>query len=476
MASPILTVAEMRSWEEATWRAGRQESVVIAQVGAMVARRAMELTSRGEFILALGGKGHNGDDVRQAVPHLVEREVELLNVSDPARPLPELVRALEKRPALIIDGLFGVGLNRPLDESWRSFITRVNLARARVLAVDAPSGLNCETGKPEGAAINATVTLTLGAIKRGLITATAAPCVGRLELASDIGLINCPLESDLLWTQADDFAGFPPERPMAAHKGDFGHLIIVAGSLGYHGAAVLAARGALAARPGLITVVTADEAYLPVAAQLQSAMVRPWAADFELPANATAVLFGPGLADPTVPTGLRKQVVQLWRSFSGAVVADASALEWIAGASAKASQPRVVTPHPGEAARMLRVSAAELRADRPGNLRKLSQNLGGTCVVLKGQHTLVGANDGPIYVNSTGNPRLAQGGSGDVLAGYLGGLLAQPALQRDVLRTIRYAVWRHGLAADRATWNGMIEELPGALAAEPPPAERRSPA
>lgn len=464
MASPILSVAQMRSWEQATWQTGCKEDNVIARVGRLVARRATDLSNEGDRVVALAGKGHNGDDVRQAVPHLNGREVHLLDVGDPSRQFPELDAALAKQPALIIDGLFGTGLNRPLDDNWKRFVDRVNQANAKVLAVDTPSGLNCDTGKPGGAAINATVTLALGAIKQGLIALTAAPYVGRLELARDIGLITCPVEGDLLWTDAGDFAGFPPRRPDAAHKGEFGHLVVVAGSLGFHGAAVLAARGALAARPGLITVLTTDETYLPVAAQLQSVMVRPWSTDFELPGKTSAVLFGPGLADATVPTGLRKQLIQWWRAFPGPVVADASGLEWIADVSTQSTQPRVITPHPGEAARMLKTSATEIQANRTASVRKLSQSLGRAFVLLKGQHTLVGTAEGPMYVNSTGNSRLAQGGSGDVLAGYLGGLLAQPKLQRDPLQTVRYAAWRHGLAADSATWSGLIDDLAGEMA------------
>ncbi len=453
----------MRSWEQATWQTGQQEQAVMARVGRIVAQRAAGLTGSGDRILALAGRGHNGDDVRMALPHLAGRDVDLLNVNDPARQLPELARALEQQPQLIIDGLFGIGLNRPLDKDWKAFIGRINQAEVPVLAVDAPSGLNCDSGEPEGAAIVAAVTLTLGAVKRGLLASPAVPHVGRLELAGDIGLCACPIESDLQWIEPADFAGFPPRRQPDAHKGDFGHLVIIAGSLGFHGAAVLAARGAQAAQPGLISVITTDEAYVPVAAQLQSAMVRPWTSDFELPDKATAVLFGPGLADATVPTGLRKLAVRCWGEFPGPVVADASGLEWIAGNQSNSKGLRVVTPHPGEAARLLNTSSRQVQADRVAGARKLAESFGGAWVVLKGHQTLVGGVAGPMFVNSSGNARLAQGGSGDVLAGFLAGWLAQPTLQRDASQAIRYAVWRHGYAGESAEWSGLIDELPRAL-------------
>src|SRR6185295_4531180 len=122
MPVPILTVAQMREWEQATWVAGQTEAEVIRRVGQIVAHRALQLTRSGDTILVLAGRGHNGDDARLAQPHLTEREVRLLNVSDPAAALIELMPQLKGSPALIVDGLFGIGLNRPLDEQWIKLI------------------------------------------------------------------------------------------------------------------------------------------------------------------------------------------------------------------------------------------------------------------------------------------------------------------------------------------------------------------
>src|SRR5206468_12135275 len=143
------------------------------------------------------------------------------------------------------------------------------------LAIDVPSGLNADTGEPEGAAIRATVTLTLGAPKKGLLTAPAWPYVGRLEVAPDIGLVPCPLEGEAQWTLPADFDNYPPLRPVDGHKGTFGHLIIIAGSMGYHGAAVLAAHAALRAQPGLVTLYVHEKVYLPVASNLNRFLVTP---------------------------------------------------------------------------------------------------------------------------------------------------------------------------------------------------------
>ena len=158
---------------------------------------------------------------------------------------------LKRRPALIIDGLFGIGLNRPLDGPWTWLIDFVNAAGVPILAVDVPSGLDADTGVAPGVAIQASLTLTLGAPKRGLLEASAVVFVGRLEVATEIGLVAGSHASETNWTLPQDFIGYPPRRPVASHKGTFGHLAIVAGSSGYHGAAVLAARGAQRAQPGL---------------------------------------------------------------------------------------------------------------------------------------------------------------------------------------------------------------------------------
>ncbi|MBI4324774.1 MAG: NAD(P)H-hydrate dehydratase [Chloroflexi bacterium] len=467
MAAPVISVSQMRQWEQATWAAGQTEQSVISRVGRIVAERALDLTKPGDVILILAGKGHNGDDARFARPHLAARDARLLNVSDPAADLAELRRQLASSPALAIDGLFGLGLNRELSADWIIFINEVNHAAIPVLAVDVPSGLNAETGQPEGAALQADVTLTLGAPKRGLLEPSAYPYVGRLEVAAEIGLVPCPLQSDLQWTLADDFQNYPPRRRAEGHKGTYGHLTIIAGSLGYHGAAVLAARGALQARPGLVTLFTSEAVYGPVAAQLQAAMVHPWQPGKSLPETCRAVLFGPGLAAGDLPPDLKGELGHFWQELPWPVIADASSLDWLPASSRRIGALRLITPHPGEAARLLQTTAADVQKNRPAAVRALSKRFGGCWVALKGHQTIVGRSSGDLFVNSSGNPFLAQGGSGDILAGYLGGLLAQPPLQSDPLRAIRFGVWQHGATADRlsaARRHWTIEDLAAALA------------
>ncbi len=448
MPAPVISVAQMRKWEKASWAAGRNEAEVISRVGHLVTARARQLTRQGDLIVVFAGKGHNGDDARHTSQNLNDRDVYLVNVIDPQSGLDEFRSQLSLQPSLIIDGLFGIGLDRPLDSHWIQLLESINAAAVPILSIDVPSGLNADTGEPQGAALRAAVTLTLGAPKRGLVQAKAWPYVGRLETAPDIGLIPPPPSSDLQWTLPEDFSGYPPRRTVQSHKGSFGHLAIFAGSLGYHGAAVLAARGALQACPGLITLFTSEDVYVPVASQLQAAMVQPWRPGAALPETCTAVLFGPGLAAPNVPAELRSELVRFWNELPCPVVADASGLGWLPPKSRSGTGLRVVTPHPGEAGRLLNTTSDNIQNNRPKSLIEIARRYGGASVVLKGYQTIVGAESGPLYVNSSGNPLLAQGGSGNVLAGYLGGLLAQPSFLADPAKTLRYGVWEHGAAAD----------------------------
>jgi hydroxyethylthiazole kinase-like uncharacterized protein yjeF len=484
MPAPILNLAQMREWESLTWAADQTETKVIRRVGHAVAQRALQLTASGETLLILAGKGHNGDDARAAQKFLAGRKIVLLNVTDPKTALVKFLRHTSCKksgasilqlkdgrrafPTLIIDGLFGIGLNRALDDGWKKFITSVNESKIPVLAVDVPSGLNVETGEHFGAAIEAAITLTVGAPKNGMLTQRAWPFIGRLEVAHDVGLIPCPHETELNWTLPEDFADFPPTRPVAGHKGSFGHVAIIAGSFGFHGAGVLTARAAQRAQPGLVTVFTDEKVYPAVASQLQAVMVNVWRPKLKFPGSTSAVLIGPGLAAPGITGKMKTFAQKLWRDSKGPVIVDASALEWLPAGKFSKNAVRVITPHPGEAARLLGMTAQQVQADRVASLRQISRRFGHCWVVLKGNQTLIGRSAGKIFVNSSGNPHLAQGGSGDVLAGFLAGLLAQPALQADAGKTIRYAVWQHGAAADElqsGQGNWGVEDLFGKLGA-----------
>ena len=448
MPVPIISIAQMREWERITWATSRKEAEVIRRVGRAAAELANKLTYPDDLVLILAGKGHNGSDARAASGFLGDRLFETIDVGQPETDFSKLESSLAKKPALIIDGLFGIGLNRPLHDGWIRFINRINESRVPVLSIDVPSGLSADTGLPQGASIRAAMTITVGAPKPGLLRDVAWPYVGRLELASDVGFITCPHRTELQWTLPGDFAGFPPRRGAEKHKGDFGRLAIVAGSMGYHGAAVLAARGAQRAQPGLITLYTHERVYQPVASQLQAIMVNVWTGAPELADDFDGMLIGPGLAAPDLTDEIKQTVRKLWRELPKPLVVDASALDWLPPDAPPQGAVRVITPHPGEAARLLQSTVKDVQADRVKALRTISGKLGNCWVVLKGHQTLIGRSVGPVFVNCSGNPHLAQGGSGDVLAGYISGFLAQQELQSIPEKTIRYAVWQHGATAD----------------------------
>ncbi len=455
---PVLTPAGMRAWERATWAAGVREEDVIARVGDRVAAAALRLGGAGPFLL-LAGKGHNGDDVRAAARALRGRDVTLVEIGDPALALPGVASALGRRPSLVVDGLFGTGLNRPLSGDWARLAGLLNSARARVLAVDVPSGLNALDGTSWGAVVRADETMAVGGVKTGLLASAATPWVGRVSVAEDVGLVPWEGAGIPDGEIAGEWGGCEPEgwvpmRERDVHKGRMGHVMVLGGSVGYHGAEVMAVRGALGANPGLVTAWTHPGCYVPVAAQLASAMVWPWDAVREVPWGVTCVVVGPGMAGEGVAEAWRDRVRGWWDGCPATMVVDASALEWIGPGKVRAVAPRVITPHPGEAARLLGMTAAAVQADRSGAWRRLAGMFEGAWVVLKGHGTIVGRAGGRPWWNSTGNPWLAQGGSGDVLAGYLGGLLAQPCLVEDAGRTVRHGVREHGAAADRLQARG----------------------
>ena len=448
MPIPVVSVAQMREWEKVTWASGIKEDAVMRRAGAAVARMAEKLTRPDDFVLFLAGKGHNGDDAAYGFDFLTHRRRELVRVIDPAIAGKEIAAHLQRKPALLVDGLFGIGLNRALSGAWLKLIDRINQSRVPILAVDVPSGLSADSGLPLEVAIRAACTLTFGAVKRGLLKTSAASFVGRLEVATDIGLVPYPFTTELSLTTPEDFKDYPPPRPVGGNKGTFGHLAIIAGSPGYHGAAVLAARGAQRAQPGLITLLTHEAVFAPVAAQLQAVMVRPMSDALKLPESCTAILIGPGLASSELSERFKRAVRRLWMDSPLPLIADASALDWLPAGPCSEGVLRVITPHPGEAARLLKSSVAEVQQDRVAAVRELSRRWANCHVVLKGRQSIVGQAKEDLFANNSGNPHMAQGGSGDLLAGYLGGLLAQPELQKDASLALRFGVWQHGAAAD----------------------------
>ncbi|BEQ13106.1 NAD(P)H-hydrate dehydratase [Desulfoferula mesophila] len=364
------------------------------------------------------------------------------------------------RHELFIDALLGTGLSKPVSGRYRAAIELLNQLEAPVLAVDIPSGLCADTGAVLGAAVVADFTVTFGLVKQGLILDGAGHS-GELFLV-DISIppaVEDDLEVECHLLEADLAAALVNPRPAGAHKGSFGHLLVLGGSPGKSGAPCLAAMGGLRAGAGLVTACLPEELNLAAEIKLTAAMTRPLAQSsqgglalevlptvLELMADCQALVLGPGLGREGDCLELARR---LWAQCPGSLVVDADGLFALAdgwGKVACGAAQAVITPHPGEAARLLGLTTAQVQADRLGAARALA-SVGGVVAVLKGAHTIIAEPGGAAWINPTGGPLLASGGSGDVLAGVIGGLMAQGL---GSLEAALVGCFVHGLAADLA--------------------------
>jgi NAD(P)H-hydrate epimerase len=368
---------------------------------------------------------------------------------------------------VIVDALFGTGLERPLDGYWAEVVRRINGRAVPVVAVDIPSGLSGSSSSLQGEAVEATVSVTFGAPKVAHVLPPACWHCGEVAVG-EIGIPPWVLDaqSTLAMLEAEDVAGWLPRRVVDAHKGHFGHLLVVAGRVGRAGAALLAARAGVLVGSGLVTVATASGAVAPIQAAVPEAMVDPLpqgedgsvSGEGLLPLleKATAVAFGPGLG---IGDGPRKLLHDLLDTWKGPLLLDADALTLLAGrleVLAGREAPTVLTPHPGELARLLGTTTAAVTADRLASARQAARR-GGVTVLAKGARTIVAEPDGRALVNPTGSPGLASGGTGDVLTGAIGGLLAQGLAALEAAATGAYL---HGRAAELAG-----DQHPGAVPA-----------
>ena len=387
--------------------------------------------------------------------------------------------------AVLVDAVLGTGLEADVRGTAAEAIGWMNEAPAPVVSVDVPSGVSSDTGRVCGQAVRADLTVTFAWPKRGHFLLPGASLRGELVVV-DIGIppgLATDLGCGLRLLEAADLAGLL-KRPAGAHKGTFGHVWVVGGSHGKTGAPGLAALGALRAGAGLATVASPGglgiEARLPL--EVMTAPLGPgcdWVPELVqgLPAGAGAWVVGPGM-------GVSEGAGQVLRHVlvSGApVVADADALNLMAGFPGDMPPgPRVLTPHPGEAARLLGGSTTEVQADRVGAARRLAERYRST-VVLKGAGTLVCAPGQPVWLVAAGNPGMATAGTGDVLSGVVGAFLARGLDPPDAARL---GAWVHAVAGDLAaarkgmegcTAADVLEHLPEALASVPRPGEADSP-
>lgn len=462
--------------------AGRGAADAIAEL--LSRRRGRAQGARGARVVLLCGKGGNGGDGFVAARWLARRGARprvLLACppgeigGDAAAKLAELQRSgirpdvvsdPDKLAAtladadLVVDALLGTGARGVPTGIVAHLIELVNASGRPVVALDVPSGLSADGAPPAGPVVRATMTVTFAGLKRGLVTGSGLELAGTVRVAP----IGAPADEvgrgvlTFLLEREDVFRHFP-RRPRAAHKGTYGHLLLVAGSVGKTGAAVLAAGAAMRSGAGLVTVATPVSQQPVVASLVLEAMTEPLPETAartialkakevvaELAAPRDAVAIGPGLG---LDEETRRVVRELARDLPKPLAIDADGLTALTGhldVLRRAPAPRCLTPHPGELARMLGTSVAHVERDRIGAVREFAA-AHRVHVVLKGAGSVIGAPDGQVVVNPTGNPGMASGGTGDVLTGMLGAFLARGFAPEAALQA---AVYLHGSAGDIA--------------------------
>ncbi|MCL6552392.1 MAG: NAD(P)H-hydrate dehydratase [Firmicutes bacterium] len=359
---------------------------------------------------------------------------------------------------LLIDGLFGTGFRGPAVGLAAAAIEAMNASRRPVLAIDIPSGVHGDTGQVDGPAVRARATVTMGLPKLGLVLLPGAEYAGRVWVAS-VGhprrLLESPEITTHLVTRAMVDAAIPP-RSAQAHKGQFGRVLIVAGAVGYTGAPSLAAAGALRAGAGLVRlavpagiypiVATAVIEGMPVPLADEEGVLAPaaWEQIAALASDADVVACGPGLSRMPGP---RQVVRQLVLGSRRPLVLDADALNCLADDAdvlRQAQVPVVLTPHPGELARLAGTTTEAIQRDRLAAAREAAARFRAV-VVLKGARTIVASPEGEAFVVPTGNPGMATGGMGDVLTGAVAALIGQGLAP---LTAAWVGAYLHGLAGD----------------------------
>lgn len=481
----VVTSEEMRAADHwAISKVGIPGSSLMEIAGRHVALVAAERCPSGRAIVAVCGVGNNGGDGLVAARHLADWGIatEVVVVGEQAHMTPdtknnfEIILALglphriisdtddfqmlaaPGTYGLVIDALLGTGLRGAVRGLPAEAIAWINGHRAPVVAVDIPSGVDGDTGQIPGISVRAEATVTFAFSKLGHWLFPGAAATGDLVVA-DIGIPERVIHAqDRRRVLLDDAALAPAfgPRPRDAHKGTFGHVYVLAGSPGRTGAARMACDAALRGGAGLVTLGTTREAFRMAGGELYEAMSEVALEPGEVPISAAerlaqrmhhcqAAVVGPGLP-PEPETG--EVLAQLLPRLEIPLVVDAEALNQLAWRKdcLEGRAARVLTPHPGEAARLLGRSTAEVQADRVGAATTLAEETGAV-VVLKGAHTLVARPDGVIGICPDGNPGMSSAGMGDVLAGLIGALLARGL---DAASAAEAGVLWHARAGDAA--------------------------
>ncbi len=500
---PIVSSEQMRALDRAAIEHdGIPSLVLMERAGYGVFQRIAEWFApiAGKHVAVLVGKGNNGGDGMVVARYLHEAgaKVHLWLVCSPdefkgdpavqwriiqaygipALPLPDAPDpALFRDEDLLVDALLGIGVRGSIEEPLRSLIDAVNRSGRPIVAVDIPSGLDADTGVARGVAIQATYTVTMALPKAGFFQNDGVRHVGRWD-AVPIGIPPARLQAAecvaRLITEPEAVSLLPHHAP-DAHKGNRGHVLVVGGSLGMAGAPALAAYSALRVGAGLATVAT------PAKIQPQVASFYPAVMTFALPDDDTGALtpqgvqwlserlarfsvlaLGPGLGQHETVGKAMVELLAAWSALERPLVIDADGLNWLARLGNEVPLPKhtVLTPHPGEAARLLQLETHQVQADRFGSAELIRDRYRATCV-LKGAYTVIADTDA-LWVAPFTEPSLATGGSGDVLTGAIAGLLAQGL---SPLHASIAGVYLHGAAGRSLAQRGYYtaDELSRAL-------------
>ena len=454
---PLFLAADIRTIER-HWAAAHPATSLMERAGTAAAELAGTLASEsGEAVLILAGPGNNGGDALVVAHQLVTQgfRVDVVSRADPARLPPDAARAwavwrekggtiladIPPSPgySLVIDGLYGVGLQRDIGGEDARWIAQVNALNCPKLALDVPSGLDADSGRVCGCALRADHTLTFLGLKPGLLTADGPDCVGNLHLDTlGIAPADLPATPGIALTQRERRHRLPA-RARNSHKGQFGHVGIIGGSHGMVGACLIAGRAALQQGAGSVTLGTLDERIVVDYGEPRLMFAAP---ENLLGAQLSVLAIGPGLGQSARAHALLTAALVA----PCPLVLDADALNLLAGdpdlasQAARRSHSVLLTPHPGEAARLLGTRNADIQAYRTEAALRLSTHFRAH-VALKGAGTVIAHPDGRYAINTSGGPWLAQAGSGDRLTGMVAALLGQRMAAADALEA---AVWLHG--------------------------------
>jgi hydroxyethylthiazole kinase-like uncharacterized protein yjeF len=424
----VLTSDQMREADRVTIERGTSGQVLMERAGQSVVDTLKREFSplKKQRVVIFCGKGNNGGD-GLVVARLLEGRVKSLQLVQ-ATPTQSGVDSkeleIDHKASIVVDALLGTGFQGPVRGRYKELIRSINedFPKASVVAVDIPSAMD----------VRADITVTFAAPKVEMLLGEGAENVGKLIVA-DIGIPADALNSDLNLSEACDFKQLLAPRKPDTNKGSFGHVLVVGGAKGKTGAAAMSGLAALKAGAGLVTVACADDSRL--------ALELMWQPLDEInPGKMTVLAIGPGLGTN------RELVERLFRAVKLPTVIDADALNSIAGTNFRGRGVHtILTPHPGEMGRLMGIEGSVKEADRLTSARGFATGHD-CCVVLKGHRTLIAFPDGQVWINPTGSPAMAKGGSGDILTGLIAGFVAQ--FPDDIATAVRAAVWLHGRAGE----------------------------